>query len=107
MVEDSLKRLKELYERERELLVRFPLGEPDEFLALQEEKRELLLELSSHTPEEFEPYRELVEEIARLHEVVRSLLVSNLSFIQELLGEVFPKETYGPSEGSSFFNRKA
>jgi len=107
MVEETLKRLKELCRKERELLIKFPLGEPEEFLSLQEEKRELLLKLSSLEAEELEPFKELIEEIKEVQELSKPLLLSNLSFIEEVLGELAPRETYGPSEGKSLFNGKA
>ncbi len=103
----SLLRLKNILEKERELLLKFPLGEPKEFLELQEEKREVLSKLSHFEEKDFKDLKELVKEVKELNEEVRALLTNNYSFIRELLEELFPKTTYTGKEGSSAFNFKA
>ncbi len=103
----SLLKLKSILERERELLLKFPLGEPQEFLELQKEKRKVLSKLSSLEKKDFSDLKELVKEIKELNEEVKALITNNYSFIKELLEELFPKTTYTGKEGSSAFNFKA
>ncbi len=78
----------ELLERlkERELLLKFPLGDPEAFLSLQEKKRELLLKLSSFNYCDFEPYADLVKEVKELQDQIKPLLLSNLFFCRSPLG---------------------
>ncbi len=104
---ECLLRLKSILERERETLLKFPLGEPKEFLKLQEEKREVLSKLASFEGREFKDLKELVREVKELNQEVKALLINNYSFTKELLDQIFPKTTYTGKEGSSAFNFKA
>ncbi|RKQ61731.1 hypothetical protein C7457_1176 [Thermovibrio guaymasensis] len=108
MVKETLEELKRVCQRERELLIKFPQGDPEEFLSLQEEKRKLLTKLSQYDLEEIKPFEEIVREIKEIQESVKALLLSNITFIEELFKELFPSsgETYTPSGKTSFFKRK-
>ncbi|WP_457681190.1 hypothetical protein [Thermovibrio sp.] len=106
-VRELLLKLLGLLKRERELLINFPSGEPEEFLSLQEEKRELLAELSKFEPSDFKQHLELVSEVKEVQSRVRVLLISNLNFIEGLFSELFQRETYGGKGDSSFFRGSA
>jgi len=92
---EVLKELKELLIKERDELLKFPIGSADELLKIEEEKRELLLKISALKPEELKPHVETVREIKELHAQVKELIVANLTFIEEIFKELKGgEETY-------------
>ena len=105
---EQLKKLKNLLEEERNILLRFPLESVERFLEVQEEKRKLLLQISSRSEEELIPFKDEVLEIYELNAEVSSLISNHMAFFEEIEKELFGDSvTYGGRERDNIFKGKA
>jgi hypothetical protein len=107
-VDDLIKRLENLLEKERDLLLKFPISDADQFIKIQEEIKETLYKLSQFPKEELMDKTDELINISKLNSSISSLLINQLSFLEELEREIFGESlTYSEKAKNSLFNRKA
>ncbi len=98
-LQDLIVSLKSLLEKEKEILIEFPIKNVDEFMEIQEKKRQLLLEISKYSKEELSSFQEEVLKISELNSTISALLMNHISFFEEFEKELFgEKLTYRESE---------
>jgi len=94
---EILREFKEILLQEKALLISFPAGRVEELRELLKRKEELLKEIRKLGKDELLPHRESLREIDSLQQEVKTLIVSNISFIEEIFRELSGKgETYTP-----------
>ncbi len=107
-VSKLLDELEKSLKQERELLLKFPLTNPEQILKIQEEIRKVLYELSKLPKEAFAGKENKLRRILELNARVSSLISNQLSFLEDLEKEVFGETlTYEKRNANNIFNGRA
>jgi len=107
-VSELLNELERLLEQEKELLLKFPITSPEQILEIQEKVRKILYELSKFPKETLLSETERLVKLSELNARVSSLVLNQLSFLEELEREIFGELlTYEKKSRDNLFDGKA